>query len=492
MPTLLRRIFSRKTAIRLALTVACLIVLIFALRAYENRRGAQAWAAYRTDAEQRGVRLWLSDFVPPPVPDSENFAAIPIIQEIFAAAEERREFHSVLALPPRTQGGWPPLAEPLKSRRIDLVQWRETLTQTTPLSANGEDSAREVLAALADYEPALQQLRDAARRPRSRFPVKWEEGIAAMLPHFGTLRDASRIFALRMAAHLALGDSAAAYADWRDGLALYRALDHEPLLICGLTRIAILVQMENALWDGLAGRQWAETELHAIESDLASLNLLDDCKFALASERGENNSRLDEIARYSTRQFVEFFAPGCLHGSHAGPRDYVAAVLVPRGWFRQGQVRSNERYDRHLARIDSASGGVAPSSKTDDAGEMLRPNGPFGSLPYMFATVVMPGLIWVENNYAATHTTTQQTRTACALELFRRARGAFPKRLAELVPEFLDAIPRDVMDGAPLRYRRTTDGKFELWSIGANRKDDNVKSDPAKSLRDQPDWVWRP
>ncbi|MES2572706.1 MAG: hypothetical protein V4710_21970, partial [Verrucomicrobiota bacterium] len=84
-----------------------------------------------------------------------------------------------------------------------------------------------------------------------------------------------------------------------------------------------------------------------------------------------------------------------------------------------------------------------------------------------------------------------QTQIACALERFRLAKNAYPLRLEALVPEFLHAIPLDVIDGAPMRYHRTANGSFELWSIAINHRDERATVDPEKNLRDQPDWVWR-
>ena len=42
--------------------------------------------------------------------------------------------------------------------------------------------------------------------------------------------------------------------------------------------------------------------------------------------------------------------------------------------------------------------------------------------------------------------------TAVAVERFRRARGALPAELGELVPDFLPAVPRSPWDGAPFAY----------------------------------------
>lgn len=41
-----------------------------------------------------------------------------------------------------------------------------------------------------------------------------------------------------------------------------------------------------------------------------------------------------------------------------------------------------------------------------------------------------------------------------SVELYRRKYGKLPDSLQALVPEFLDAVPKDPMDGQPLRYRR--------------------------------------
>ena len=96
-----------------------------------------------------------------------------------------------------------------------------------------------------------------------------------------------------------------------------------------------------------------------------------------------------------------------------------------------------------------------------------------------------------QKKYLYAHTRTQQTRLACTLERFRRAKGDFPETLDALVPGFIDVIPKDVFDGKPLRYRRNADGGYDLWSIGSDRKDDGGHIDPnQKSPEAQDDWIW--
>jgi hypothetical protein len=58
-------------------------------------------------------------------------------------------------------------------------------------------------------------------------------------------------------------------------------------------------------------------------------------------------------------------------------------------------------------------------------------------------------------------------RVAVACHAFARRTGRFPRDLAELVPDYLPAVPLDMYDGQPLRYRLTEDGA-RVYSIGSD------------------------
>ena len=95
---------------------------------------------------------------------------------------------------------------------------------------------------------------------------------------------------------------------------------------------------------------------------------------------------------------------------------------------------------------------------------------------------------------AADQTELDQARVACALERYRLARGEYPPTLDALVPQFIQKLPRDLIGGQPLKYRRADDGRFILYSIGWNEKDDGgqeVLNKDGKPNLEQGDWVWR-
>jgi hypothetical protein len=62
--------------------------------------------------------------------------------------------------------------------------------------------------------------------------------------------------------------------------------------------------------------------------------------------------------------------------------------------------------------------------------------------------------------------------TVLAIERFRLAHaGKIPAGLPELVPDFLPAVPRDLFDGQPLRFKTLPRG-YVIYSVGADGVDD--------------------
>jgi hypothetical protein len=62
------------------------------------------------------------------------------------------------------------------------------------------------------------------------------------------------------------------------------------------------------------------------------------------------------------------------------------------------------------------------------------------------------------------------TATSIAVERYRQKHQRWPQQLADLVPDFLAAVPSDPFTDAPLRYQRLEDGVV-IYSIGRDRED---------------------
>ena len=64
---------------------------------------------------------------------------------------------------------------------------------------------------------------------------------------------------------------------------------------------------------------------------------------------------------------------------------------------------------------------------------------------------------------------------AFALAAFRYEHHAYPKELRELLPDCIDAIPKDCFNGADLHYEARGDG-YLLYSVGPNGKDEGGRN----------------
>ena len=116
-------------------------------------------------------------------------------------------------------------------------------------------------------------------------------------------------------------------------------------------------------------------------------------------------------------------------------------------------------------------------------GSAFRRETPFNFL----AARAFPNFLKATQTMARNQTLANEAFVACGLERYRLAHGQYPETLAALVPQFAEKLPHDIIGGQPLKYHRTADGQFVLYSVGWNEKDDGGV--PGKTVTEG-DWVW--
>ena len=87
---------------------------------------------------------------------------------------------------------------------------------------------------------------------------------------------------------------------------------------------------------------------------------------------------------------------------------------------------------------------------------------------------MLPALGNLPRKGAIGQATADEATLACALERYRLAHGQLPDRLEALAPDFIAALPHDVITGAAYKYQRTADS-FLLYSVGWNETEDGGK-----------------
>jgi hypothetical protein len=172
--------------------------------------------------------------------------------------------------------------------------------------------------------------------------------------------------------------------------------------------------------------------------------------------------------------------------------------LWPRGWFYQNALRVDERYDEQILPVVNSHVARVYPLVADAANDQME-NIPSG-LFTLLSRVLLPEVKDLSCKVAASQTYLSEAAVACALERYWLEQRRYPDTLAELLPQFLVAVPHDVVDGQPLRYRLDGEGGFVLYSIGWDLVDDGgtvAWKDPSQTSgrpqldREKGDWVWR-
>jgi hypothetical protein len=522
----------------------CLVTLVALAYAVENWRGKRAWESFKREAATRGETMDVQSVIPPTVPEEQNIVAAPLFQPLCNEFDpEWRKLHTGpngltneadrLKLDiGRMNDPWPEneSANWMIGRRSDLKAWQAYYRNPSPPSAHSgmsapgyevpasatltnlpapqavpefpiapqpQTPAADVLLALSKYDAVLDELRAASARPRARFPVRYEDGFNALLPHLARMKGISQFLRLRAAAELEAGLTNEAAADVELSLRLVDLLREEPLLISQLVRIAQLNVALNSLWEGLADHRWTDAQLAAFERRLGSLDFLADYQQAMRGERACCSSTIDHVRRLRNADVLGIASDE----SGGGPDDverFLQAVvfhLIPGGWFDQNKVSIGRLHlEFMLPGVDREARQVSPSNvsrSTSTLGQRLQHRSPYN----WFGGLLMPALGGASARFAQGQTSADLARVACALERHRLAHGQYPETLEVLAPALIPKLPHDVISGQPLKYRRTDDGSFVLYSIGWNEKDDGgtvvFNKDKRNSNWKQGDWVWQ-
>ena len=474
----MRRLFAWFRSHPLTTIFLVLIGCAVGTHLFANWRAEVRWQRYCAAARARGVKLTLAEFAPPEIPDAENFAKIPMLRAIFNGGVS-----SPLELP-RAGDAQPTLGSPVKGERLDWKAWQKFCKDAGWITETTDDAPRDVLRALEHYAPQFKEWSEWRTRPRCSFPLDLQKGYSMPTPHLTAMIGATKVFALRLRAHLAVGDSSAAYADFQDGFQGYRALENAPTLISGLVRMTALAALCNAVGDGLRDHTWAEPELRKIEGDFAVPRIWEDYRRSYASERGFANWCGDLLSGQPSADRTNLL--NGLGTSSTSPG--IPMMLLPRRVFRDNQILQNQFFDELVARASEDGTHFDPDGPTPSDPENLT-----GIIdPYYFFLIRFSAPIFAEvgKRFVRLQTQLDEVRLAIALERFRMARGAFPEKLAELVPDFIAELPMDTYSHQPLIYRRKDGGTFLLYGVGKNRTDDGGVVDPKQTESNQRDEIW--
>jgi len=492
--------------------VAVIITLAAILVTEENWRSKRDCENYQRAAEARGESFDLASLVPP-VPNDQNFFCAPIVADALNAMRNwnpnssqpqgtnsinRMEFDIYRGdseLWPTDYGNWQ------KGKLTDLKPWQHYFrnfaftpagkTNGFPIAPQPQEPAADVLLALSNFNPALEELRQASLRPYARIPLHYENGFDSageLLPWLATIKRCAQFLQLRILVELEAGQSEAALADMK---LLFRVTDSvlkQPFLISQLVRIAMTAICIQPIYEGLAQHRWSDAQLVELEQVLAGQDYLADYEFAM---RGEKMTAVATFEKQRLTREMKY------DDDSSGTNKIVTVSFrfMPSAYFYQNKLAFAQMDDRFIMPlVDLTNRVVAPAALRKTL-EALQAQMKHCFWPYKAqAVMALPAISACVMKVARIQSQVDLARTACALERFRLAHGNYPETLAALAPQFIENLPHDIINGQPLHYRRTDDGRFVLYSVGWDETDDGGKIFFTKTGsvdNKKGDWVWQ-
>ena len=495
--------------------LAILATLIAIFYAEEDWRGKRAWENYQREWEAKGEKFDWQAFVPPSVPDDQNFLTAQIFTNML---------NGKIVMAPYGNDGGPDFRHDAskwgyavyRMRITDLQAWQnyyrnptnihavvemvmtngEMIVQTNypkphatgefPIAPEPQTPAKDVLLALSKFDSAVEDLRRASQRPYSNVPLNYEEGFSTggtLLPYLAALKRCTQLLQMRAVAELADGQNAKALDDVKLMLYLNNSLRSSPFLISHLVRIAIVAITLQPIWEGLAEHKWSDEQLVAIDAELAKTDFLADYGFIMRVERAFSIKSFENQRR--TREMISYTDAGIVTNK---------LTFMPSAYFYQNELAiARMQQQRILPLVDTNTRVISPAAlqRANDAvnAEMKHYS------PYKVqALKLFPAISATVRKIASFQASVDLARVACALERYRLAHGQYPETLDALAPQFIVKLPHDIINGQPLHYRRTDDGKFLLYSVGWNETDDGGQVAFTKSGsvdREKGDWVWQ-
>ena len=507
----------------LVLGIIGIFLILIIIREVHTFRIKNLWNSVREECEQKGLSFDFSDIIPEPVPDDKNFAYVAPLKPLLEYEEDGvtplnpekyDEASNFLIIPAGLSSSLGPKGpEPYHGYDLSAVQkfFRDDGMELWSQPVEAGEPAADVMLAIGRVAEDMDLLAKASKqRPFYRLNVKYEvknfdevkdfENVIGGALSFPQHRNAQWWFNIRCSAHLDNGNTDSALADLKMSMFLAELYENEPNLLSQVCRLTLMRLALNPLWEGLAKKRWNAEQLDSLQNILANINYLEGLDKALRFERHLINQihhylrgLLNQDSDSFTASLASFGVPLALTGA-------VGFRLFPLKWFyispsafiNGSQARSNELYIKYLNNtVDLKSRRIRPNTVKgfDQHFEKNALSDPYNFISGLFFGVEVPAV----KKIGQMQNSIDQARIACALEIYHLKEGKYPQSLAELGKE----LPHDVFTGESYFYEPDSKGKYRIYGVGWNLKDDggNVNAENSQSgeasYNEPMDVIWQ-
>ena len=310
---------------------------------------------------------------------------------------------------------------------------------------------------LPRFRNVIALIEQAQKRPKCRFPVKWEQGFSVQFRHLAPMRRLAQLLRAQ-----ALIDAKAGKMDealWSTGLAfkLSDSLKDEPNLISQLVRISVVGIAARTFTEVLEYGRIDEPQARRLYGTLSGINMDTSMVTAMQGERA-----LGLLAFQGVRKNSPFWRS--VEDSGTLPR-------VVHTWFWRPMLYADEMY--YLRRAN------------ETVSRMNLPFREFRKHPSTFSNqdppryaflsgMIMPVYTRARNAADRVQAQIAGSEIVLALEAYKDRYGGYPASLDELKARLGWAIPEDPFSGNDFIYKPQGNGIL-LYSVGENLKDDGAR-----------------
>jgi hypothetical protein len=325
---------------------------------------------------------------------------------------------------------------------------------------------------------ALEMLDQVSNASSCRYPVNYQDGANAQLPHLAGLKEMAVLLAYDAVLKTEVSNTRAASQDIQSSLKLSQSLNNEPFLISQFASAAILNISCDSLQGVLAHSPLSEEQLSQLESQFYLVEATNRFLTGMIGERALYNEYI-RLAQDDIRKMIQI----ANKSSSADDQTEVPRRNPGMGWRLIGfWERDRNFYLNGMAtNIYFIQQGPPASLNLLDVNDQISQRARKGF--YIFSAMMLPVMSTTVKRDASNRANLRVAIAALAVERWRLAHhDALPDSLNELVPAFLPSVLLDPFNGKPLIYKKLEKG-YCIYSVGPNQRDDGGRAYPLPSER---------
>jgi hypothetical protein len=444
---------------------------------------------YKSQLRASGEKLAIDDWLPPRVTPENNGA------QSFLQASTNVYFDGAI------ETNRPPAMRRVAPGKA-MIGWQQSYILSDYGSAPITNTWEDIEKDLEEYGPRMELLRQAAARPALDFGLDYHSSSLNPIANVARMKGAAALLSSATVFDLHRAETPAAVTNLHAALTIVNHWKNERTLLSQLIRYSSATFATEAQWEILQATNLTDPELAMLQHDWESMEFIQALESAQEMERAREIVSIQDLrtsnnpsAAMNAQSVPANSGGGSSNNSSWSLKNFVRTIarkpsdmLWRTSWSYRDELRALQGHEIMIETLHQVeTNGFFKDALAEQKRKFKMLGMSAGSTNWLRHTLndQFFGVFW-----GATGSTTgdrimslEAARriviVAIALKRYQLQHGTWPVDLKTLVPDFLSEVPRDPVDGLPLRYRANADGAFTLYSVGFDGVDNG--GDPLPS-----------